>query len=41
MIAIQDQRSMTPDEAMAIVLKNIEEGNQEMIEQVRRAKEVR
>ena len=32
LIALQDQRSMTPDRAMAIVAMNIEQGNQEVLD---------
>ena len=31
LIALQDQRTMTPDQAMQIVAANIEQGNQEVI----------
>lgn len=32
LIALQDQRTMDPDRAMAIVAMNIEQGNKEVIE---------
>jgi hypothetical protein len=34
LIALQDQRTMTPDRAMAIVARNIEIGNAQAIETV-------
>ncbi|WP_317959873.1 hypothetical protein [Phaeobacter inhibens] len=34
LIAMQDQRTMSPDEAMNIVAKNIEQGNASAIEQI-------
>jgi hypothetical protein len=33
-IAMQDQRTMTPDQAMELVIKNIQSGNRTAIEQV-------
>ncbi|WP_371398873.1 hypothetical protein [Marinovum algicola] len=34
LIAMQDQRTMTPDEAMNLVANNIEQGNASAIEQL-------
>ena len=34
MIALQDQRTMTPDQAMEIVLHNLEIGNQQVLDQI-------
>lgn len=34
LIAMQDQRTMTPDEAMALVGRNIEQGNASAIDQM-------
>lgn len=35
LVALQDQRSVTPAEAMEVVAKNIEHGNQQVLEQLR------
>lgn len=37
LVALQDQRSVTPAMAMAVVAKNIETGNQQVIEQLAQA----
>ncbi|WP_407146282.1 hypothetical protein [Bradyrhizobium sp. ORS 86] len=34
LVAMQDQRVMTPEKAMAIVAKNLEVGNRQVIEQL-------
>jgi hypothetical protein len=31
LVALQDQRTMSPDQAMEIVARNIEQGNQEVL----------
>jgi F420-0:gamma-glutamyl ligase len=36
LIALQDQRTLSPSEAMEIVIKNIERGNQQVIEHIER-----
>jgi hypothetical protein len=38
LLALQDQREMTTDLAMQIVLKNIEHGNKQVIEQLSKTK---
>jgi hypothetical protein len=35
LVALQDQRSVTPAQAMEVVAKNIEQGNQQVLEQLR------
>lgn len=37
-VALQDQRTMTPEMAMTIVAENIEEGNKGMVENVFKSK---
>lgn len=37
-VALQDQRTMTPEMAMTIVANNIEEGNKAMLETVMKTK---
>lgn len=34
LVAMQDQRTMTPDKAIAIVAANIEAGNQQVLEEL-------
>lgn len=34
LVAMQDQRTVTPDLAMEVVAKNIEHGNQQVLEQL-------
>ena len=34
MVAMQDQRTVTPEKAMEVVAKNIEYGNQQVLEQL-------
>lgn len=38
LIALQDQRTMSPDRAMATVAANIEQGNQEVIDDLFKSK---
>ena len=38
LIALQDQRTITPDMAMEIVIKNMEDGNAQVVEQVMQSK---
>ena len=38
LIAMQDQRKLTPAEAMEIVIKNIEHGNQQLLQQLLESK---
>ena len=35
LVALQDQRSVTPAQAMEVVAKNIERGNQQVLNQLR------
>lgn len=35
LVALQDQRTMSPDRAMEIVAENLEHGNKEVLEQLR------
>lgn len=37
-IALQDQRTMTPDKAMTIVAINIELGNQQVLDELQKSK---
>ena len=41
LVALQDQRSITPSEAMEIVAKNIEYGNQQVLDQLKTKSEGR
>ena len=38
LLAMQDQRTMTPAQAMEVVAKNIESGNQEIVDQLHQSR---
>lgn len=38
LVAMQDQRTITPDDAMEIVVQNIEKGNKQVFDQLRNHK---
>lgn len=38
LVALQDQRSVSPEMAMEIVARNIEEGNRQVLEQIGQSK---
>lgn len=38
LVAMQDQRTLTPDQAMEVVAKNIESWNQEIVDQIAKSR---
>ncbi|PDT71697.1 hypothetical protein CO683_00625 [Bradyrhizobium ottawaense] len=37
LVALQDQRTVTPDQAMEVVAQNIEHGNKQVLDQLQRS----